>query len=64
MATLTKYAWAIPLKNKNDIPITNAFKTELGGQWNGFKSSVPNKLGVGRGSEFYNKFFPSLIKQS
>ena len=26
----TKYAWAIPLKNKSGLPITNGFKIILG----------------------------------
>ena len=45
----TKYAWAIPLKNKSGLSITNGFKTILS---EGRKSE---KLWVDRGSKFYNK---------
>ena len=52
----TKYAWAIPLKNKFGLPISNGFKIVLG------ESRKPEKLWVDRGSEFYNKTFQSLLK--
>ena len=46
----SKYAWVIPLKDKKDVTITNAFQTIL-------KESnrKPNKIRVGKGSEFYNR---------
>ena len=48
----TKYAWAIPLKNKSGLSITNGFKIVLReSKW------------VDRGSEFYNKTFKSLLKE-
>ena len=53
----TKYAWAIPLKNKSGLSITNGFKIVLG------ESRKPEKLWVDRGSEFYNKTFKSLLKE-
>ena len=53
----TKYAWAIPLKNKSGLSITNGFKIVLGG------SRKPEKLFVDRGSEFYNKTFKSLLTE-
>ena len=55
--TFTKYAWAIPLKNKSGLSITNGFKIVLG------ESRKPEKLWVDRGSEFYNKTFKSLLKE-
>ena len=53
----TKYAWAIPLKNKSGLSITNRFKTILS------EGRKPEKLWVDRGSEFYNKTFKSLLKK-
>ena len=48
----SKYAWVIPLKEKRGITITNDFQKIL-------KESnrKPNKLWVGKGSEFYNNSF-------
>ena len=54
----TKYAWAIPLKNKSGLSITNGFKTIL------LEGRKPEKLWVDRGSEFYNKTFKSLLKEN
>ena len=53
----TKYAWAIPLKNKSGLSITNGFKTILS------EGQKPEKLWVDRGSEFYNKTFKTLLKE-
>ena len=53
----TKDAWAIPLKNKSGLSITNGFKTILS------EGRKPEKLWVDRGSEFYNKTFKSLLKE-
>ena len=49
MDIFTKYAWAIPLKNKSGLSITNGFIIIL--------SEHP------QGSEFYNKTFKSLLKE-
>ena len=53
----TKYAWAIPLKNKSGLFITNGFKTILS------EGRKPEMLWVDRGSEFYNNTFKSLLKE-
>ena len=53
----TKYAWAIPLKNKSGLSITIGFKTILS------EGRKPEKLWVDRGGEFYNKTFKSLLKE-
>ena len=53
----TKYAWAIPLKNKSDLSRTNGFKIILS------EGRKPEKLWVDRGSELYNKTFKSLLKE-
>ena len=60
----TKYAWAIPLKNKSGLSITNGFKTILSdGPQGGSEPRKREKLWVDRGSEFYNKTFKSLLKE-
>ena len=67
----TKYAWAIPLKNKSGLSITNGFKIVLsehpqGGSespQDGSEHRKPEKLWVDRGSEFYKKTFKSLLKE-
>ena len=48
----TRYAWAIPLKDKTGITITNAFQ-KIFKQYN----RKPTKLWVDRGTEYYNKEF-------
>ena len=60
----TKYAWAIPLKNKSGLSITNGFKLVLSKHpQGGSEPRKPEKLWVDRGSEFYNKSFKSLLKE-
>lgn len=52
----SKYAWAVPLKNKTADSIINAFK-EI------FKSGrTPEKLHTDKGKEFINKKFQSFLK--
>ena len=48
----SKYAWVVPLKDKNGVSIVNAFQKIL-------KKSdrKPNKIWVDKGSEFYNNSF-------
>ena len=60
----TKYAWAVTLKNKSGLSITNGFKIVLSESPQGVSESrKPEKLWVDRGSEFYNKTFKSLLKE-
>ena len=60
----TKYAWAIPSKNKSGLSITNGFKIVLSEHsQGGSESRKPEKLWVDRGSEFYNKTIKSLLKE-
>ena len=55
----SKYAWVIPLKDKKDISIVNAFKQIL-------KESnrKPNKIWVDKGSEFYNNSLKKWLKDN
>ena len=60
----TKHSWAIPLKNKSGLSITNGFKIVLSEHpQGGSEPRKPEKLWVDRGSEFYNKTFKSLLKE-
>ena len=60
----TKYAWAIPLKNKSGLSITNGFKIVVSEHpQGGSEPRKPQKLWVDRGSECYNKTFKSLLKK-
>ena len=62
--TFTKNAWAVPLKNKSGLFITNGFKIVLSVHPQGGSEPIkPEKLWVDRGNEFYNKTFKSLLKE-
>ena len=55
----SKYAWVIPLKDKKDISIINAFQKILKESDKSkakSKGCRPNKIWVDKGSEFYNIF--------
>ena len=45
----SKYAWVVPLKDKNGVSIVNEFQSILKKS-----NKKPNKIWVDKGSEFYN----------
>ena len=55
----SKYAFAVPLKDKKGISITNAFNKTI-------KQSnrKPNKIWVDQGSEFYNRVFKKWLSDN
>ena len=55
----SKYAWVVPLKDKKGISIVKAFQIIL-------KQSnrKPNKIWVGKGSEFYNAYFKKWLRDN
>jgi transposase InsO family protein len=53
----SKYAWAVPLKNKSGKTVTEAFNSIYG-------ERKCEKLQVDKGSEFYNKEFLSFCKNN
>ena len=55
----SKYAWAVPLKDKKGISIVKAFQIIL-------KQSnrKPNKIWVDKGSEFYNAYFKKWLRDN
>ena len=55
----TKYAWAIPLKDKSGKSTTAAFKKLIE-----TSKRKPDKIWSDRGKEFYNKTFLDFLKQN
>ena len=57
--TFSKYARAVPLKDKKGVSIATAFQSIL-------KQSnrKPNKIWVGKGSEFYNASFKKWLRDN
>ena len=55
----SKYTWVVPLKDKKDVSIVNAFQKI-------WKESdrKPNKIWVNKGSEFYNSSFKKWLKDN
>ena len=55
----SKYAWAVPLKDKKGVSIVTAFQSFL-------KQSnrKPNKIWVDKGSEFYNASFKKWLRDN
>lgn len=53
----SKYAWAIPVKNKTAKDVTNAMKNVLK------NGDIPRNLQTDLGKEFYNKEFKELMKK-
>ena len=54
----SKYVWAISLKDKKAIKITNAFKKILDES-----NCEPNKIWVDKGSAFNNRSMKSCLKK-
>ena len=55
----SKYPWAIPLKDKKGIKITNAFQKILG-----TSNSKTNKIWVDKGSEFCTRSMKSWLEKN
>ena len=55
----SKYAWVVPLKDKKEVSIVNAFQKLL----NSFDRK-PNKMWVDQGSEFYNNIFKKWLENN
>ena len=55
----SKYAFVVPLKDKKDASIINAFQSILDQS-----KREPNKIWVDQGSEFYNSFFKKWLKDN
>ena len=55
----SKYAWAIPLKDKEGVTIVNAFQKILDDS-----KRKPNKIWIDKGSEFYNRLMKSWLEKN
>ena len=54
----SKYAWAIPLKDKKGMAITNAFQNFLDES-----NRKPNNIRVNKASAFYNRSMKSWLEK-
>ena len=52
----SKYAWVVPLKNKEGLSLVEAFKVILS------SGRKPEKIITDQGAEFFNKHFKALLK--
>ena len=52
----SKYAWVIPIKDKEGVSIVNVFKKIIS------EGRKPNKIWVDQGSYFYNNAFKNFLK--
>ena len=55
----SKHAWVVPLKDKKETTIINAFQSILNNS-----KRKPNKIWVDQGSEFYNTHFKKCLKDN
>ena len=65
----SKYAWVVPLKDEKGISIVKAFQIILKQSSRRAKGISaqhikPNKIWVGKGSEFYNAFFKKWLRDN
>ena len=63
----SKYAWVVPLKDKKDVTITNAFQKTLKEskrRQSQFEGPKPNKIWVDKGIKFYNSSFKIFLKDN
>ena len=61
---LGKYAWVIPIKDKKETSIVNAFKKTIskGSEAESKGQRKPSKIWVDQDSEFYNNSFKDFLK--
>ena len=55
----SKYAWVVPLKDKNGVSIDDAFQNILKQS-----NKKPNKIWIDKGSEFYNTHFKKWLQDN
>ena len=53
------YAWVVPLKDKKDVSIVDAFRKILDDS-----NRKPNKTWLDKGSKFYNNSFKKWLKDN
>ena len=55
----SKYAWVVPLKDKKDVSIVDAFQSILKRS-----NRKPNKIWLDKSSEFYNNYFKKWLQNN
>ena len=55
----SKYAWVVPLKDRNGVSIVNAFQKLLDDS-----KRKPNKIWVDKGGDFYKNYFKKWLKDN
>ena len=60
----SKYAWVIPLKDKEGVSIVNAFQKILDKSMKLYSACKPNKIWVFKGSKFCNSSFKKWLKDN
>ena len=58
----SKHAWVVPIKDKKETNIVNAFKKVLSDSTELRSNGKPNKIWVHQGREFYNNTFKEFLK--
>ena len=59
---LSKYAWVVPLKDKNGGSIANVFQSILKNSMELHSNRKRNKIWVDKGGEFYNNSFEKWLQ--
>ena len=60
---LSKYSW-VPLKDKKEVPIVNAFQKILVNLMELHSNKTTNKIWIDKGSEFYNRSIKSCLAKN
>ena len=60
----SKYAWVVPLKDKKDVSIVNAFQSILKNSMELHSNRKPSKTWVDEGGEFYNNSFKKWVQDN
>ena len=60
----SKYAWVVPLENKKDVSIVNAFQKFFKNSMELHSSKKTNKIWVDKGSEFHNSSFKKWLQEN
>ena len=60
----SKYTWAVSLKDKKGVTTVSAFQKILNKSTELHSGRKPNKVGVDKGSEFYNSSFKKWLKDN
>ena len=60
----SKYTWAVSLKDKKGVTTVSAFQKILNKSTELHSGHKPNKVGVDKGSEFYNSSFKKWLKDN